>query len=73
MTNLEILSIPYFFASLIIIFGFDTISIWKWTWSPPPSYIRVPVGLLWPIWVSAILIYTLLGKMTYEIDKEKKE
>ena len=56
-------SIPYLVVSLVIIVGLDKVSILKWTWEPPPSYIRIPVGLLWPIWVLLLLVYAALGRV----------
>ncbi len=59
-------SIPY--AIIAIAWGvfMVKVSILKWRWDVPPVHIRVLVGALWPIWVTAILLCAVLMKGTPE-------
>jgi hypothetical protein len=47
-------------AVFLIVF-LEEVSVLKWTWKDPPSYIRVPVGILWPIWGLLMILSSIFG------------
>ena len=59
--SLLIASLPYFIVALFIMVFLESITFLKWTWKPPPSYVRFIAGILWPIWILAAILYGFFG------------
>lgn len=55
--------VPYLIVCVVLMVGLEKVSIFRWTWEPPPLYIRIPVAILWPLYVLIILVYAALGKV----------
>ena len=64
--SLLVASIPY--AIIAIAWGvfMVKISLLKWKWDRPPVQVRMIVGALWPVWVTAILLCAVFMRGTAE-------